>query len=127
MQRYISVRDISAKIPKEYYYHALLNGYFSSQEDLIAQYSSNAEAGDGYTDIRFESMDGLKAVIIELKYTDDPKLMSSLATKAIEQIEDKNYKDAYIGDDDTQILDYGICFSKKDCAVALKKLNNTES
>ena len=127
LQRYISVRDISAKIPKEYYYHALLNGYFSSQEDLIAQYSSNAEAGDGYTDIRFESMDGLKAVIIELKYTDDPKLMSSLATKAIEQIEDKNYKDAYIGDDDIQILAYGICFSKKNCAVALKKLNNTES
>lgn len=127
LQRYISVRDISAKIPKEYYYHALLNGYFSSQEDLIAQYSSNAEAGDGYTDIRFESMDGLKAVIIELKYTDDPKLMSSLATKAIEQIEDKNYKDAYIGDDYTQILAYGICFSKKNCAVALKKLNNTES
>ena len=53
--------------------------------------------------------------------------MSSLATKAIEQIEDMNYKDAYIGDDDTQILAYGICFSKKNCAVALKKLNNTES
>ena len=62
-----------------------------------------------------------------MRDTDDPKLMSSLATKAIEQIEDKNYKDAYIGDDDTHILASGIRFSKKNCAVALKKLNNTES
>ncbi|MDY5733114.1 MAG: AAA family ATPase, partial [Succinivibrio sp.] len=73
LRKYISVRDFSSADPKESYYHAFLNGIFSTQDDNLVDYSSNHEQGDGYPDITFKSPNGRIGVVIEIKQCDDIK------------------------------------------------------
>lgn len=121
LQRYISVRDFSRGNIKEYYYHAFLNGYFSTQTSAITNYSSNVEAGDGFADISFEADD--VAVIIEIKQTDSPENIVPKAQEALSQIKDKKYYQFFITKDpEKTVLCYGISFCKKDCYVVLDKI-----
>lgn len=119
------IRNISVKCPKEYYYHAFLNGYFSSQQDSFSSYASNAEADNGYADIAFESNDRKTAIIIEIKHTDSENKARDVAEAAITQIEKKKYTDIFANSDiKKSILCYGICFFKKSCTVAFKEICN---
>ena len=121
LQRYISVRDFSRGNIKEYYYHAFLNGYFSTQTSAITNYSSNVEAGDGFADISFEADD--VAVIIEIKQTDSPENIVPKAQEALSQIKYKKYYQFFITKDpEKTVLCYGISFCKKDCYVVLDKI-----
>ncbi|MCI7773323.1 MAG: ATP-binding protein [Succinivibrio sp.] len=123
LAQYISVRDFSSNEPKESYYQGFLNGFFSSQKDLLKGYASNAELGNGYADITFKNKRKDLAVIIEIKHANDEIQNQAKATEALEQIEKNkyvlNYKnDGYI----TKIFCYGICFNKKSCYVAFKEI-----
>ena len=123
LRKYISVRDFSSNDPKESYYHAFLNGIFSTQDDNLVDYSSNHEQGDGYPDITFKSPNGRIGVVIEIKQCDDIKDSESLALDALNQIEtQKYYQDFLYQQLISNINCYGICFNKKSCYVAFKEL-----
>ncbi len=124
MQTFLSIRDLATKSPQENYYHGLLNGLLVNSSSLTRNYASNHEAGDGYPDITFQSPDFKTGIVIELKYCNDYAQMNDLAMKAIsEQIEGKNYDANFIKDPNIkEILNYGICFCKKNCVVELKKV-----
>ncbi|MCI7785952.1 MAG: ATP-binding protein [Succinivibrio sp.] len=123
LAQYISVRDFSSNEPKESYYQGFLNGFFTSQKDLLKGYASNAELGNGYADITFKNKRKDLAVIIEIKHANDEIQNQAKATEALEQIEKNkyvlNYKnDGYV----TKIFCYGISFNKKSCYVAFKEI-----
>ena len=123
LAQYISVKDFSSSEPKESYYQGFLNGFFSSQKDLLKGYASNAELGNGYADITFKNKRKDLAVIIEIKHANDEIQNQAKATEALEQIEKNkyvlNYKnDGYV----TKIFCYGISFNKKSCYVAFKEI-----
>ena len=63
-------------------------------------------------------------VILELKQTSDENEDKVLTARgAVEQIIRKKYADPYIKRNDIKaVISYGICFCKKECAVAGKKL-----
>ena len=123
LAHYISIRDFSSNEPKESYYQGFLNGYFSSQNDLLKGYASNAELGNGYADITFKNKNKNIAVIIEIKHAKEESENQTRAFEALDQIEKNKYVLNYLGDDYvTDILCYGICFCKKSCYVAFKEL-----
>mgnify|MGYP003558827792 CR=1 FL=1 len=123
LAHYISIRDFSSNEPKESYYQGFLNGYFSSQNDLLKGYASNAELGNGYADITFKNKNKNIAVIIEIKHAKEESENQARAFEALDQIEKNKYVINYLGDDYvTDILCYGICFCKKSCYVAFKEL-----
>ncbi len=124
LKGFISVRDFSSNEPKESYYQGFLNGVFSSQKDYLENYASNKELGEGYADITFTSTDEKTAVIIEIKQTDNKFQKFKVAKLALEQIEHKDYYQDYLDYDAVKnIFCYGICFSKKSCAVEFKHIN----
>ncbi len=123
LETYVSIRDCATKAPLENYYHGFINGIFTSCENLVSEYHSNFESGNGYADIVFKNKAKNKAIIIEIKATSSEDKLDELATSAISQIEEKNYavtftklskiKDVYA---------FGIVFCKKDCLVSCKKI-----
>ncbi|MBQ8478060.1 MAG: AAA family ATPase, partial [Succinivibrio sp.] len=122
LAQYISVRDFSSNEPKESYYQGFLNGFFSSQKDMLKGYASNAELGNGYADITFKNKRKDLAVIIEIKHANDEFQNQAKATEALEQIEKNKYVLNYLNDGYvTKIFCYGICFNKKSCYVAFKE------
>ena len=123
LAQYISVRDFSSNEPKESYYQGFLNGFFSSQKDMLKGYASNAELGNGYADITFKNKRKDLAVIIEIKHANDEFQNQAKATEALEQIEKNKYVLNYLNDGYvTKIFCYGICFNKKSCYVAFKEI-----
>ena len=123
LQKYVSIRDTATKAPLENYYHGFINGIFTSCEKLISEYHSNYESGNGYPDITFKAERNTKAVIIEIKATSNEEDMDELATKALSQIEEKNYALPFLKQSKiTDIYAYGLVFCKKDCLVVCKKL-----
>ena len=125
LRKYVSIRDFSTKAPKENYYHGFINGLLINGASLIKEQKSNLESGNGYIDliIKPSKANGC-IVILELKQTSDEDVdKGKTAVEAIEQIIRKKYADPYISRTDTQaVLIYGICFCKKECYVAYKKL-----
>ena len=123
LQKYVSIRDTATKAPLENYYHGFINGIFTCCEDIISEYHSNYEAGNGYPDITFKAERNTKAVIIEIKATSNDVDMDELAADALSQIEEKNYALPFTKQSKiTDIYAYGIVFCKKDCLVVCKKL-----
>ena len=122
LAKFISVRDFSTKAPKEYYYHGFLNSVFSTQCEHLRNYTSNQEAGNGYSDITFLSKDSLLGVVLELKYTDDENELVPTAKAALKQIDDKHYIEAFKKNGFTEkVYALGLSFSKKSCDVSFKE------
>ena len=123
LQKYVSIRDTATKAPLENYYHGFLNGIFTCCENLITDYHSNYESGNGYPDITFKSERNTKAVIIEIKATSNEENMDELVADALSQIEEMNYAQPFTKQSKiTEIYAYGLVFCKKDCLVVCKKL-----
>ena len=123
LQKYVSIRETATKAPLENYYHGLINGIFTSCENIISDYHSNYESGSGYSDIIFKIERNTKAVIIEIKATSNEADMDELASNALSQIEEKNYALPFVKTSKiTEIYAYGLVFCKKDCLVTVKKL-----
>ena len=123
LQHYVSVRDTATKAPHENYYHGFLNELFSNCKDIISDYHTNYESGDGYADIIFKSKREDKLVIIEIKSASVGSDLITLSEEAVAQIEKKNYASPFMQDRMTKcVYAYGIAFSGKNCAVTVKKL-----
>ena len=65
----ISVRETAVrKNQKENFYHGMLLGLLRSQGNWVVK--SNAETGEGYSDITVQTPDRI-GIVIELKYAED--------------------------------------------------------
>lgn len=115
LRKTISIRDTSTKKEmKENFYHGILLGLFGNMGGWKVR--SNAESGDGYSDISVEVEDRDIGIVIELKYAEDAAF--DLACKeALEQIHDRNYEEILIDDGMKTIYRYGIACYKKRCKV----------
>ncbi|MDD6291696.1 MAG: AAA family ATPase [Lachnospiraceae bacterium] len=113
----ISVRDTAvAKEKQENFYHGILLGLLSHKENWLVK--SNAESGEGYSDILVEVPESRTGVVIELKYAQEGQLDAACA-EALKQIEDKQYASALKSDGMTTIVKYGIACYKKHCKVVI--------
>lgn len=117
LQKTISIRDTSVrKGRKENFYHGVLLGLLSHREDWII--TSNAESGDGFSDILIELEEKGIGIVIEVKYPDEEDLESS-CKKALAQIEKMHYEEKLRQDGYCMICKYGIACRKKRCMVRL--------
>lgn len=117
LQKTISIRDTSVrKGRKENFYHGVLLGLLSHREDWII--TSNAESGDGFSDILIELEEEGIGIIIEVKYPDEEDLENG-CNKALAQIEKMHYEEKLRQDEYHMIFKYGIACRKKRCMVRL--------
>ena len=123
LRGFVSIRDNATRAPHENFYHGFLNGLLAAAGDYIGEFRSQPEAGSGYADLIFSSYDGASSVVIEVKYASDDKAgLQELASKAIAQIEEKGYAAGLCGDGADRVIECGIAFRGRDCAVRCKEL-----
>lgn len=117
LKKTISIRDTSVrKDKKENFFHGILLGLLSHREDWDV--SSNAESGDGFSDILVEIEDENIGIVIEVKYPDSDNLEKG-CQKALEQIEKKDYTARLLEDGMETIHRYGVACWKKGCRILL--------
>ncbi|MDE6601599.1 MAG: ATP-binding protein [Lachnospiraceae bacterium] len=115
LRKTISLRDNSVrKDTKENFYHGILLGLFAGMEGWLVQ--SNAESGEGYSDISIEIGDKDIGIVIELKYAQNAAFDEG-CRKALQQIRDRNYEEDLLDDGMKIIRRYGIACYKKRCKV----------
>ena len=115
LRKTISIRDTGVKKEmKENFYHGILLGLFGNMDGWKVK--SNAESGDGYSDISVEVEDQEIGIVIELKYAENAAF-GSACREALEQIHDNHYEEALADDGMTTIYRYGIACYKKRCRV----------
>ncbi len=90
----ISVRDTAVRRNmKENFYQGMLLGLLRSQDSWLVR--SNAEMGEGYSDISIQTPDRI-GIVIELKYAEGLKRRGT-----------------------KKIIKYGIAFCEKECMVVM--------
>ena len=110
----ISVRDTAVRRNmKENFYHGMLLGLLRSQGNWIVK--SNAETGEGYSDIAIQTPERI-GIVIEIKYADDGNLEAA-CKEALKQIEEKKYAEGLKRRGMKKIMKYGIAFYEKACMV----------
>jgi len=115
LSKTISIRDTAArKTKKENFYHGILLGLLSHREDWILD--SNAESGEGFSDILIEIESEQTGIVIEVKYPADGDLETGCA-EAMAQIEEKGYETRLLQNGMDTIIKYGIACYKKRCKV----------
>ena len=115
LRKTISIRDNSVKKDmKENFYHGILLGLFAGMDGWKVK--SNAESGDGYSDISVEIEDKDIGIVIELKYAENAAF-DNACKEALKQIHDRNYEEALVDDGMKTIYRYGIACYKKRCQV----------
>lgn len=115
LRKMISIRDTSVKKGmKENFYHGILLGLFGNKSDWKVR--SNAESGDGYSDISIEIEEEEIGIVIELKYAENAAF-DDACQEAMKQIRDRNYEETLIDDGMKTIYRYGIACYKKRCKV----------
>ena len=112
----ISVRDTAVRRNmKENFYHGMLLGLLQNQDSWLVK--SNAETGEGYSDISIQTPDRVR-IVIELKYADDGNLETA-CREALEQIEERKYAQGLKRRRMKKIIKYGIAFCEKECMVVM--------
>ena len=115
LRKTISIRDTNIKKEmKENFYHGILLGLFAGMKNWKVK--SNAESGEGYSDISVEIDDKEIGIVIELKYA-EKAAFESACKEALEQIQSRNYEEILIDDGMSVIRKYGIACYKKRCKV----------
>ena len=113
----ISVRDTAVRTNmKENFYHGMLLGLLRSQGNWLVK--SNAETGEGYSDISIQTPNRI-GIVIEVKYADDGNLEAA-CKEALEQIEEKKYAEGLKRGGMKKVIKYGIAFCEKTCMVMKK-------
>lgn len=107
---------LRATVQVENFYHGILLGLLSYREDWDV--SSNAESGEGYSDILVETEDET-GIVIEVKYAEDGDLEEG-CKEALKQIRIKEYASRLIEDGVKNIRKYGIACWKKKCKVKMQ-------
>ena len=117
----ISRLDTKAKDEqKENFYHGLLLGLLRS--DPTWSILSNAESGDGFSDILIEPEDPDAGIVIEVKYSPTLAGMESVCEAAMNQIKEKRYDERLRNEGREHITAFGIAFCKKRCKVSFETL-----
>ena len=112
----ISVRDTAVRRNmKENFYHGMLLGLLQNQDSWLVK--SNAETGEGYSDISIQTPERT-GIVIELKYAEDGNLEAA-CSEALKQIEEKKYAEGLKRRGMKKIMKYGIAFWEKECVVAM--------
>ena len=115
LKKTISIRDTGVrKEMKENFYHGILLGLFANMDGWDVQ--SNAESGDGYSDISIEVEERETGIIIELKYA-EKAAFDTACQEALNQINERGYEERLTDDGMTTIRKYGIACYKKRCRV----------
>lgn len=120
LNQMISVLD--AKAPddkKENFYHGLLLGLLRSEVNWLIL--SNAESGDGFSDILIEPEDPDAGIVIEVKYASSVAGLEKACEEALRQIREKRYDERLRNDGRTDVLIYGIAFCRKRCKVVCER------
>ena len=117
----ISILDTKAKDDqKENFYHGLLLGLLRSEPNWLIL--SNAESGDGFSDILIEPEDPDAGIVIEVKYSPTLAGMESVCEAAMNQIKEKRYDERLRNEGRENVTAFGIAFCKKRCRVVFEKL-----
>ena len=112
----ISVRDTAVRRNRqENFCHGMLLGLLRSQDSWLVR--SNAETGEGYSDISIQTPERL-GIVVELKYANDGKLETACG-EALKQIEEKKYAEGLKRGGMKKIICYGIAFREKECMVVM--------
>ena len=112
----ISVRDTAVRRNmKENFYHGMLLGLLQNQDSWLVK--SNAETGEGYSDISILTPERT-GIVIKLKYADDGNLEKACG-EALKQIEEKKYAEGLKRRSMKKIIKYGIAFYEKECMVKI--------
>ena len=115
LRRTISIRDTGARNgQKENFCHGVLLGLLRYREDWLLY--SNAESGDGYSDILVEDQTAGIGIVIEVKYRAGGKLEEG-CQEALAQIEALGYEDRLEEDGIGTVIRYGIACCRKRCRV----------
>ncbi len=116
----ISIRDTSVrKEMKENFYHGILLGLLAYMDGWLVK--SNAESGEGYSDISIEIRQHEIGIVIELKYAEDGAFEAG-CQEALRQIHERKYESALIKNGFHTIYRYGIACYKKRCKVVSERL-----
>ena len=111
----ISIRDTSVrKEMKENFYQGILLGLLAYMDGWLVK--SNAESGEGYSDISIEIRQREIGIVIELKYAENGTFDVS-CQEALRQIHERKYETALIENGLHTIYRYGIACYKKRCKV----------
>lgn len=117
----ISILDTKTKDDqKENFYHGLLLGLLRSEPNWLIL--SNAESGDGFSDILIEPEDPDAGIVVEVKYSPTLAGMESMCVTALEQIKSKRYDERLRNEGRENVTAFGIAFCKKRCRVVFEKL-----
>ncbi|MCD8149447.1 MAG: ATP-binding protein, partial [Clostridiales bacterium] len=117
--RTISIRDTSVrKERKESFYHGILLGILGFRNGWIVR--SNAESGDGYSDILIEIDSADTGIIIEVKYA-ERAAFAAACREAMVQIETTGYTARLKDEGFHTIYKYGIACFRKRCRVVCEK------
>ena len=112
----IRVRDTAVRTNmKENFYHGMVLGLLRSQGNWLIQ--SNAELGEGYSDISICTQERI-GIVIELKYADNGDLTVA-CTEALREIEDRKYAEGLKHRGMKKIIKYGMAFCGKECMVVI--------
>ena len=122
MSGMISVLDAKAREKqKENFYHGLLLGLLRNASDW--KILSNAEAGEGFSDILIEPRRKPNmGIVIEIKYAATFQGLGEACAKAMEQIKARRYGERLRNEGREDILAYGIAFNKKRCKAVCERL-----
>ncbi len=119
LKKTISIRDTGVrKGKKENFYHGILLGLLSHREEW--DISSNAESGEGFSDILVEIEEEGVGLVIEMKYPDGGSLDHG-CREALEQIEAKGYEQRLLEDGMGTIFKFGIACRRKECRVMMAR------
>jgi hypothetical protein len=121
MGKMISVLDTKARDEqKENFYHGLLLGLLRSEPTWLIL--SNAESGEGFSDILVEPEDPDAGLVIEVKYSPTLQGLDEACAKAMEQIKTRRYDERLRNEGREDILAYGIAFNRKRCKAVCERL-----
>ena len=121
MGKMISVLDTKARdAQKENFYHGLLLGLLRSEPTWLIM--SNAESGEGFSDILIEPENPDAGIVVEVKYAPTFRELDGACVKALEQIKERRYDERLRNEGREDILAYGIAFNRKRCKAVCEKL-----
>ena len=129
MAKTISIHDTSVRNrKKENFYHGILLGLLGHREDWYIR--SNAESGEGFSDILIEIEEEGIGIVIEVKYSNSRRRAEKAEEKsmrdarlekgcreALAQIEDLGYDAKLRMDGMDTVIKYGIACDRKRCRV----------
>ncbi|MCL1809767.1 MAG: ATP-binding protein [Clostridiales bacterium] len=99
----------------ENYYHGFLAGLLIGCGEWSVK--SNRESGEGRSDLLLTANDGSVGIVIEIKRAGAPESVAAMCEAALKQIEEKDYKEAFLSSGVEKVRLYGIAFWKKTCGV----------